>query len=144
MRKKYVKLLWKWIDRKVPESFFTKKLTAKQAQARWDEIPSEVKPLAHAMIELARKNAEAGRNGTDPYSCLLYRCMLFALSENLKKKGLDLGLPYAWFCDGPMVEPVWIVKITNGIVKWTCDAGKEICGMEKECRFYKAGKIKGA
>ena len=143
--KAYMKSLWGWIDRPVPDSFYTEKFTSKeQVQARWDEIPKEVKPLARAMIMLATKDAEMGHGGEEPYACLRFRCMLYELCEELKKKKADVGLPYYWFMDGVMTEPDWIVKITNGIVKWVCDAGNEICGIGErgECRFYKkeAGK----
>lgn len=130
MKADETKALWDWIDRPLPESFFKTAghLKKWENERCWNEIPAEIKPLAYAMIVLAQENAKRGLGGKTPHSCLAFRCLIYDLSEKLRKEGLDLHLPYSWFMDGPMIEPEWIVRITNGIIGWTCDSSVKECG----------------
>lgn len=132
--------LWQWLDRSLPELFFQSAghLKKRENERRWNEIPTEIKPLAYTMIRIAVYNAEHKINGKTPFSCLLFRCEVYGAYTQLKKKGIDIHLPYSWFMDGPMIEPEWIVRITNGIIGWTCDSSVVGCGkgMMGDCRYY--------
>lgn len=73
----------------------------------------------------------------------MFRCELFSVAKNLEEMGIDLHLPYAWFCDGPMIEPEWIVRITNGIIGWSCDPdydNPDTCGLDN-CRYRPAKEM---
>jgi len=134
-----------WMDRYVETEFWNMagKLDLDTAKERWKGIPESYKPLAAAIIELAQNNCKRGLGGDTENACLLFRCMLLDLYKSLKEKGIDLGLEYAWYADGPMVHPEYIVMATNGIIGWCCDSSKEMCGMESgsdgmlcgQCRF---------
>jgi hypothetical protein len=50
----------------------------------------------------------------------------------MKDQNMTLPLPYYFFLDGVMIEPEWIVRITNGIIGWSCTKGfdnPEDCGL---------------
>lgn len=138
--------MWKWIDRPLDEEFWRTAghLSKNEVKKRYAEIPETLKPLAFTTIALAYKNKEMGRGGTSDHACLLFRIMLFDVYRKLKdEKGLDLHLPHTWFMDGVMIEPEWIVRITNGIIGWVCDNSVNSkftggCGFNSrdECRFY--------
>lgn len=125
--------MWGWIDRDLDDEFFETagKFTDKgENQRRINEIPEVLRPLVHVIIALAYKNKGGG-------PCILFRHELFAVHKELLKKGIDIHLPHAWFCDGVMIEPEWIVRITNGIVGWSCDLdydNPDTCGLEN-CRY---------
>ena len=135
MDKAALEEMWKWIDRDLDDEFFDTKITdEREGQERWNEIPEILKPLAHTIITLACRNDEMLGDGGP---CLLFRCQLFSVAKELEKKGVDIHLPYRWFCDGVMIEPEWIVRITNGLVKWNCKPdydNPDECGLD-ECRF---------
>jgi len=125
--------MWEWIDRDLDDGFFETagKITDKEEnQRRMNEIPEVLRPLVHVVIALAYKNKGGG-------PCILFRHELFAVHKELLKKGINIHLPHAWFCDGVMIEPEWIVRITNGIVGWSCDPdydNPDTCGLE-DCRY---------
>lgn len=128
--------MWEWIDRPLDDEFFeiAGKLDKEENQRRANEIPGLLRPLVHVIIALTCKNKEMMGSGGP---CILFRHELFAVYKELLKKGIDIRLPYAWFCDGVMVEPEWIVRITNGIVGWSCDPdydNPDTCGLE-DCRY---------
>ena len=129
--------MWGWIDRDLKNDFFEtagKIANKKEYQERMDEIPDLLRPLAYTIITLSCKNKEILGSGGP---CILFRSELFSIAMELEKKGIDIHLPYAWFCDGVMIEPEWIVRITNGLVGWTCDPdydNPDTCGLE-DCRF---------
>ena len=133
---------WRWIDREVEPDFFWSAghHDKKENEERWKEIPAHLKTLARVMIQLACMNA---KNGVDvSHGCLFYRCELYDVYRKLLVKGIDIQLPHAWFCDGVMIEPEWIVRITNGIIGWTCDKSVENCGMDQErCLYYGTKKL---
>lgn len=135
MDKAALEEMWKWIDRPLDDEFFETKITDKrEGQERWNEIPEILKPLAYVIFTLAWGNVDTiGEGGT----CLFFRCQLFSVAKDLEKKGVDIHLPYRWFVDGVMIEPEWIVRITNGLVKWNCKPdydNPDWCGLD-ECRF---------
>lgn len=129
--------LWKWIDRPLPDEFFTEKIPEGQHQQRIDEIPVEYRELAQTIYELALWHHKMGRDSTAPGSCCEFRQLLFIAIEKLAEKGVILLLPSYWYMDGVMIEPEWIVRITNGLVKWVCDSSKHECGIWGKCRFSK-------
>ena len=135
--------VWEWIDRELTPEFFTKKnnLTPEHVKIMFDEIPDELKLLAITMIQFASSTCEHGKGGKTPNSCQFFRNGLFLMSKALEKNGIDLHLPHYWYEDGVMIEPEWIVRITNGIVQWTCDSSREQCGLYKngKCRFANDG-----
>ena len=134
-----------WMGRFVESEFWNSagKLDIEDAKERWKQIPESYKPIASAIIELAQNNCKRGLGGDTDNACLLFRCMLFDLYKSLKNDGIDLELQYAWFTDGPMIHPEYIVMATNGIIGWTCDSSRDMCGMEcggngmlcSQCRF---------
>jgi hypothetical protein len=132
LSKEEVDKLWKWIDRPLPPDFFTEKLSDGQIQERIDEIPIQYRKLAKLIYELALWHHKLGRDSITPYSCCEFRQLLFVL---VKKSKDSYPLPYYWFVDGIMVEPEWIVRLTNGLVKWVCDSSKSTCGLYGTCRF---------
>jgi hypothetical protein len=120
-----------WMLRELPELFF--KLAGKHSEDQntklFTEIPDEHKPLAYTIIHLAIKFNKC--------RCREFRQILFmAYKKMLDEDNLDIKLPYYWYADGVMIEPEWIVKITNGIIGWTCDDSKNKCLLCNECRFY--------
>lgn len=133
-----IEKMWEWIDRPLGEEFWQSrgKYDKAEAQRRFDEIPEKVKPLAYAIIELAMSNKKKGLGGDKPESCRLFRNQIYELANRMKKDGKDIHLPSYWFTDGIMVEPEWIVRITNGIIGWCCDSSVNMCGMVGNCRFY--------
>jgi hypothetical protein len=131
-----VEELWKWLDRELPDSFFTDRIPEADTQKRYDEIPDPLKLLAWTIIYCATEQCKAGHGKDEPDSCCMFRHFIFGVCMDLKDKGYDLHLPHYWFCDGVMVEPEWIVRLTNGLVKWVCDSSRDHCGLTDECRFY--------
>jgi len=130
---------WKWIDRPLPDEFFAvgQRPSPDEVQKRLSEIPTSLQVLARTIIYLAlehqRRNKQHNAPGT--HDCQRFRVMLYGVYKEVKEKlDIDLHLPHYWFTDGVMVEPEWIVRITNGLVKWTCDESVETCGL-KDCRF---------
>ena len=121
-----IEKLWKWIDRPLPPEFFTYKgnMSNSEIQKRIDEIPIQYRKLAELIYEVALWHHEMKRDGKFPGSCCEFRQLLFIVS---KKSTNEYLLPYYWFTDGVMVEPEWIVRLTNGLVQWTCDSSKEEC-----------------
>jgi len=102
------------------------------------EIPPEVSLLAEVIYKVAVAEHKLGLTKSKK-ACLRFRCLIFKLyKEILEEEKIDLCLPYYWYCDGVMIEPEWIVKITNGLVKWSCDDSVLDCGMRNHCRFYKS------
>jgi len=132
--KEEIEKLWKWIERPLPPDFFTPKenVTTEDIQKRIDEIPKEYRRLAHLMYELALWHHEKHRDGKFPGSCCEFRQLLFILVKKTKE---EYPLPYYWYTDGVMIEPEWIVRLTNGLIKWTCDSSKRECGLWGQCRF---------
>jgi hypothetical protein len=126
--------LWKWIDRSLPPEFFTEKLSDTQIQQRIDEIPIQYRKLAKLIYEIALWHHELGRDGKASGSCCEFRQLLFFFMKESKD---SYPLPYYWFEDGVMIEPEWIVRLTNGLVKWVCDDSKSTCGLYGTCRFSK-------
>lgn len=120
-----------WIFRELSGEFFEKAghYPPEETQRLFEEIPSEYKLLAYAIIDLT------GRFPNN--SCVEFRHLLFALYKQLQENGINIKLPYYWFVDGVMIEPEWIVRATNGIVGFKCDDSWKECGRTKECRFYK-------
>ena len=140
-----MKEVWDWIDRDLPPEFFSVRkdsLSSEQVRARFIEIPDELKLLAHTMIQFAISNCKSGSGEDTDGSCHFFRIGLYHISVELEKKGIDIHLPHYWYVDGVMIEPEWIVRITNGIVQWSCDSSREHCGLYAEggCRFADDGK----
>jgi hypothetical protein len=126
--------LWKWIDRPLSPVFFKYcgKMSDDEFQRRIDEIPIPYRRLAWAIYLIALEHKKMGRNGKHPGSCQQFRILLFSF---VKKSRDEYPLPYYWFTDGVMIEPEWIVRLTNGLVQWVCDSSKENCGLHGRCRF---------
>ena len=125
---------WKWIDRDVGPDFF--KIgdikDKEEFQRRLTEIPDMLKPLADTIIAAAIKTHDSKP------SCLKFRCLLYLIAKELiERRCINIHLPVFHFVDGPMILPEWIVRITNGIVKWECDDSYKECGMHAGlCIFY--------
>jgi len=134
LSKEEIEKLWKWIDRPLPPEFFKSqgKMTYDEMQKRIYEIPKPYRRLAEAIYYLALAHKELGRTGKFPGACREFRIMLFSFVQKSKNK---YALPYYWFVDGVMVEPEWIVRLTNGLVQWVCDSSKLECGLHGTCRF---------
>jgi len=136
-----IKVIWDWIERPVPDEFFDKrktKITKEEFNKLIREIPPEVSLLAEVMYKVAVAEEKSGANKAKK-ACLRFRSLMFKLyKEILEEEKIDLCLPYYWFCDGIMIEPEWIVKITNGLLKFKCDDSVTECGMGGRCRFYKS------
>lgn len=140
LSKEEVEKLWKWIDRPLPPEFFTEKIPEGQHQQRADEIPAPYKRLAWAIYELALEHHKMGRDSKFPGACREFRILLFAFVKESKDQ---YPLPYFWFTDGVMILPEWIVRLTNGLVKWTCDDSVHECGALSgllQCRFCEVPK----
>jgi len=138
-----IERLWMWIDRPLPEEFWETAghLRNNELQKqRWNEIPEELKPTAKMLIEVAEHRHKKGIKPDDDYSCLSYRIMVHDIYLNMKAKGVEYFLPHGWFQDGIMINPEWMVRLTNGLMGYRCDAGSNICGMERECRYWKKSK----
>jgi hypothetical protein len=106
-------------------------------QRLWDEIPVEAKPTASAILTICKFMNEHGI-GSDSYSCLLFRCIFYSVIEDTKKKnGLELPVTRGWWTDGPHMEPDFVVRVTNGIVRWKGDMSCKMChgGPEGNCPY---------
>ena len=151
-----IELAWDWLEREVEPDFFEKAghYPLAEAQERFKEIPRFYKLLASLIITMACKRNEKGQGGSEPFSCVHFRHLIFLACKEIKEKGLELPLPYYWWVDGPMIKPEWIVRITNGIIGWTCDSSVDACGIKSdgvfglkgydmdECRFYRPPEAK--
>lgn len=124
--------LWKWIDRPLSPEFFKEKIPYEQLKERLDEVPIAYRPLAKLIYKLALWHHELGRDGKASGSCREFRQLLFIIVKESQDR---YPLPYYWFADGVMIEPEWIVRLTNGLVKWVCDSSKSTCGLYGTCRF---------
>lgn len=122
----------KWLTRPLPKQFFFDAGKPRDNLDKWfKEIPDEYKKLAYAIIVSTLEV-----NNTKLSNCMEYRQFLFLLQKSLiEDHSIDLKLPYYWFMDGVMIEPEFIVRITNGIIGWRCDSSIEHCGREDECIF---------
>lgn len=133
-----------WLDREMPDEFWTTAghlKTQEDVLRRISEIPERIRPLASVIWKLATtKMFDRGR------TCLEFRCLLFLAIKKLEDEGHGpYYLPYYWFMDGVMIEPEWIVRITNGVVGWTCDPpDAERCGLEGCCFRGKCNVDKGS
>ncbi|MCK9458677.1 MAG: hypothetical protein M0R80_03490 [Proteobacteria bacterium] len=126
-----------WLTRNLPESFFTEagRHSAEKFKSLFKEIPDEYKPLAYAIIVLSAETAPEMKR------CQEFRQILFLTYKSLLEENkIDLKLPHYWYADGVMINPEWIVRITNGIIGWICDDSVEECLMEGECRYFKRGE----
>jgi hypothetical protein len=96
-------------------------------------IPDYYKLTAYTIIQLAANtNKDVNMN-----KCRIFRQLLYLVYVDMKaKKEIDIHLPYYWFSDGVMIEPEWIVRITNGIIGWRCDDSRKECNMRDECIFW--------
>ena len=135
--KEFIERMWKWIDRPVDEEFWTRAghYSREENLKLFNEIPVELKPTAQVMISLACEFVKKNLAGETDNSCLVFRIALFDVYNKLKEKGIELFIPYGWFADAVMIEPEWIVRITNGIIGWTCNPKCISCGRENECRY---------
>lgn len=124
-----------WLTKKLPFSFFENagRYTPEQIIERFREIPEDNRLLAYTIIQVVREASNANIT-----SCFLVRQLIFSIYDDLlRRDSIDIKLPHYWFMDGVMIEPEWIVRITNGIVGWECDDSCRKCGRTEECRFYK-------
>lgn len=144
VKAKTQEVVWEWLERDLPDSFFFKRhrLTPEQGADRFNEIPEFYKQSAYVMIQLATDRDLKMNRWKQPKTCLVYRHMLWSIMHNLKKKNIDLPIPATWFVDGPMILPEHIVRITNGLVLWQCDDSVEGCGYDNKdsiegCIYYK-------
>lgn len=124
-----------WLLEPRPDSFFRLAGThnAEECEQLYSEIPKYYKPLAYAIINLSLVIDKKLNK------CCEFRQLLYILYDNLKTKGVNLYLPYYWFADGVMIQPEFIVRITNGIIGWKCDESRDGCGMKSDCIFWKDG-----
>lgn len=123
---------WEWLQRPLDSEFWERagKYTDKdEIRKRFMEIPQYYRSLASVMINLSIILVKNGDGFKSENSCLRFRCAMFELYKKLEDDGIDLPLPYSWFCDGVMIKPEDIVRMTNGIIGWVCDSSKEHCGM---------------
>jgi hypothetical protein len=123
-----------WLLRDLPESFFINagRHTSEEINSLFKEIPDKYKQLAYTIIILSAESTPEMKR------CQEFRHLLFlAYKKLLEEHKIDLDLPHYWYADGVMIEPEWIVRITNGIIGWVCDDSVEKCLMEGECRYFK-------
>lgn len=122
-----LKEFWDWIDFPRTEDWWRAagKYRGIHVKTQFDEIPESVKPTARFLVTIAYNYYKMHGHGSP---CILFRSLLYAIHKELDKKDEKIILPYMWYCDGVMIEPELIVKITNGIIGWTCDESVEHCG----------------
>ncbi|KXB06107.1 hypothetical protein AKJ51_04220 [candidate division MSBL1 archaeon SCGC-AAA382A20] len=137
-----IQILWDWIERPVTQEFWDTagRLNNEEAIERYKEIPDELKELVSVIDTVVAKRYELGVSGETDDSCRSFRNQLFVICEHIKENGYDVPLPYYWYQDGIMIEPEWIVKLTNGIVGWVCDSSRNGCGITGKCRFFEEGE----
>lgn len=121
-----------WPERKLSPDFLRSagRCTTQEIAERWKEIPDEWKNTAFLFIHATFALKEQGRELT----CLQYRIMMFSAMKDLEGKGIKVKIPYYWFTDGVMIQPEWIVNITNGIVGFSGDESCKGCGRD-DCFF---------
>ena len=123
-----------WLLRDLPDSFFINagRHTTEEVDSLFKEIPEEYKLLAYSIIVLSVESTPEMKR------CQEFRQLLFlAYKKLLEENKINLHLPHYWYADGVMIEPEWIVRITNGIIGWSCDDSVKECLMEGECRYFK-------
>ena len=102
------------------------------------EIPKEARPTVEMLMYIATKK-KLRLGGT--YGCLRFRCLVHLcmkdLNERCKKGEEKFIVPYAWWTDAVWMDPVWIIKITNGMLSWVGDLSCEMCdaGPLQDCPF---------
>jgi len=121
-----------WLLEYRPDSFFRLAGThdLEECNQLYSGIPEYYKPLAYAIINLSLVIDKRLNN------CCVFRSLLYILYENLKTKEINLHLPYYWYADGVMIQPEFIVRITNGIIGWKCDESRDRCNMKDECIYW--------
>ena len=131
---------WTWINRELPCDFWETagKLPMSEWDARFEEIPEDLRLTAYTIITAALNSAKwkEDRKEKVSYECCRFRALLFHVHTEMENEGIKIPMPYYWWLDGVMIEPEWIVRITNGIIGWVCDESMENCGMMDRCRFY--------
>ena len=125
-----------WLTRDLPDSFFAKagRHSQEEFNILFSEIPEDYKQLAYAIITLSIESTPEMKR------CQEFRRLLFLAYKNLlEENGIDLKLPHCWYADGVMINPEWIVRITNGITGWVCDDSVKHCLMAGMCRYHPGG-----
>lgn len=125
-----------WMMRPLPDSFFDEagKHNEMEVTRLFEEIPMPYKSLAYMMIVASSAVADSPKMS----NCFEFRHLLYLLYKQLLEKDTDVELPHYWYADGVMINPEWIVRITNGIIGWVCDDNREHCLMKGMCRYYPA------
>lgn len=134
----------KWIMRPLPDNFFLpersggKHLTDRKIGERFDAIPKKHKETARFIITVLQ--TLHGKMEEKDVPCLMARMVIYEVNNELEKKtGHAYPIPSGWYTDAVMIDPEWIVRITNGLVRWEGDGSCVQCGRD-DCRFYKPGK----
>lgn len=65
--------------------------------------------------------------------CWFFQQLLFELSQEMKKEGKELSVPYYWYINGIVVDPESIMLLTKGIIKFKWEEDCNGCQIEKEC-----------
>ena len=119
------------LTRPLSDTFFEKAGTynGEEAAKLFKNILKEYQPLAYIIIKLAFYYPDV--------DCITARHLLYkTVKDASDNDGTDFFLPYYWYVDGVMIEPEFIVRITNGIIGWKCDNSYKSCGMKGKCRYY--------
>jgi hypothetical protein len=129
-----------WIMRSLPDDFFLPErsggehLTDEMIKERFDAIPKEYQETARFIHTVLLTLHQKMKVETVP--CLVARIAIFEVNKELEKKtGYLYPIPFGWYTDAVMIDPEWIVRITNGLVKWEGDESCIQCGRD-DCRFY--------
>lgn len=134
-----------WIMRSLPDEFFIPErsggihLTDEDVVRRLEEIPEEHRKTAVFLINVLQKAHKIGK--TETYPCLVARVLIYMCNlAVIDKTGEGYDIPCGWYTDAIMIDPEWIVRITNGLVRWEGDESCKGCG-RTDCRFYICGKM---
>lgn len=138
--KEVVDLVWEFMDSQPDTKAFYNSFkdvkTRSQYIAKFWVIPPELRFSANVILMIADRTREwLPRH---PYSCLVFRHILYDVIRKFESEGIETYIPRGWWTDGIFIDPRWMIKITNGLLGWKGDLSCELCcgGPNQDCPFY--------
>ena len=138
--KEVVDVIWEFMDSRPDTKEFYNSFrdvkTKEQYVAKFWVIPPELRFSANIILMLADRTRHWLPQ--HPYSCLMFRCILYDIIRKFEDEGMDIYIPHGWWTDAVFIDPRWMIKITNGLLGWKGDLSCELCdgGPDHDCPFY--------
>lgn len=125
----------KWINRELDDKFFKEAglfTDPEKIEKRLDEIPRSWLNEASFLLGVMRATEDLG--GSDGLSC--ERMANIVMKADKEQVDKELHIPHYWM-DRPILEPEFVVRVTNGLIGWTTDESCKDCMRKDECRIYR-------